>query len=104
MNRAPKYLYKILSKENWQKSQLLPFVYLSEMDKEFIHFSTEEQLDKIIQNFWSDVLEFVVLKIDTQKLIGNLVFESNPGGVNKYYHLYSGSIPIDAILEFKILK
>lgn len=43
----------------------------------------------------------VILKINTSKLIGEMVFESNPGGVAKYYHLYRGYIPFESILEAK---
>lgn len=41
----------------------------------------------------------MVLKIDPSKLIGKLVFEVNPGGTQKYYHLYNGKIPLNAVIE-----
>lgn len=92
-----KYLYKILSLEDWMMSGDL--IHLSAADHNFIHFSTEEQLPKIIDKYWSDVPEFIILKIETQKLTGNLIFETNPGGTTHYYHLYQGSIPRAAVIE-----
>jgi uncharacterized protein (DUF952 family) len=59
-------------------------------------------LDKIIEKYWAGVSEYVVLKIETAKLSGKLVLEANPAGTNKYYHLYNGSIPSNAIVESKI--
>ena len=34
-------------------------------------------------------------------LPGKLVLESNPGGKSRYYHLYQGAIPMEAITESK---
>ena len=73
-------------------------------DTEFIHFSLYHQLDRIIQKYFKDEKEYVVLKINPSKLEGTLVFETNPGGVNKYYHLYEGAIPLDSIQAVEIYK
>lgn len=100
----PEYLYKVLSLVDWNNSQSKSFVILSKEDKDFIHLSKQDQLDKIIDKYWSNVPEFVVLKLDTHQLPGNLVYETNPGGTHKYYHLYSGSIPLSAIVEVKKSK
>jgi uncharacterized protein (DUF952 family) len=100
MKERPTYLYKVLSMDDWAKSS--ETVHLSSMDADFIHLSTEDQLDKIIEKYWAGVSGYVVLKIETAKLSGKLVLEANPGGTNKYYHLYNGSIPLNAIVESKI--
>ncbi|MBA3722179.1 MAG: DUF952 domain-containing protein [Parachlamydiaceae bacterium] len=101
---VPKYLYKILSVDDWSKSQSRKNIQLSVDDEEFIHFSTEEQLDKIIAKYWGVKSNYIVLKVFTEKLNGKMVFESNPGGVNKYYHLYEGSIPLEAVVEARLNK
>lgn len=92
-DEVPRYLYKILSVENWNAST--DYVKLPEEDHAFIHFSTEDQLDRIISKYWVGK-NYVVLKVDTRKLPGKMVYEANPGGTNKYYHLYNGSIPMKA--------
>ncbi|WP_079989472.1 peptide deformylase [Candidatus Protochlamydia phocaeensis] len=101
---TPRYLYKMLSIQDWKVSKSSPFVKLSAADKDFIHFSTDDQLDKIIDKYWGDVLSFVMLKVDTQKLPGRMVFEANPGGINRYYHLYDGAIPLDAVTESRFIE
>jgi uncharacterized protein (DUF952 family) len=100
----PKYLYKVLSIENWEHSKNQHEISLPEMDRQFIHFSTKQQLDKIIEKYWNGVTRFVLLTIDTTKLPGTLMLESNPGGTTKYYHLYDGSIPREAIIKTKIIE
>lgn len=100
----PQYLYKVLSVEDWKTSQSMDVVKLTDADQDFIHLAREDQLDRIMRKYWDKVPEYVVLKIDTKKLPGKLVFEANPGGENKYYHLYGGSIPLKAVVESKTIK
>jgi uncharacterized protein (DUF952 family) len=102
MEARPSYLYKLLSMDDWAKSSEI--VHLSSMDTDFIHLSTEDQLDKIVEKYWSDIPEYIVLKIEAAKLPGKLVLEANPGGTNKYYHLYNGSIPLSAVVGSKVKK
>lgn len=99
----PIYLYKILSYRHWQATENRKTVILPAEDDLFIHLSTDEQLDKIISKFWGDASQFVILKLDVSKIKGDLVYETNPGGSTKYYHLYKGFIPFDAIVESKII-
>lgn len=97
----PEYLFKILSKENWEASKERPCLILSSEDDAFIHLATEGQLKGILDKFWSKGPEYRILKLGTCRLIGRLVYEANPGGSNKYYHLYEGNIPADAVIEVK---
>lgn len=99
----PTFLFKILTLESWEKSEREKILFLLPEDNQFIHLAKEEQLEKIIDKFFSDVKKIVVLKIDVSKMQGNLVFEINPGGSTKYYHLYDGLIPFDAIVEIRFL-
>lgn len=97
-NHTPKYLYKIVSPEEWQKSKNQRVVETSSLDENFIHLATEEQLPQIAQKFWKNK-DYVILKLDTKKLVGSLVYEANPGGKTLYYHLYEGTIPFDSVVD-----
>jgi uncharacterized protein (DUF952 family) len=97
-------LYKIVSVEGWEETQGGDRVILSSDDHHFIHFSTKEQLDRIIAKYWSEAEKFVVLKIDTTRLIGRLVYEANVVGGSRYYHLYEGSIPLNSVIEHKLVN
>lgn len=103
IEQTPKHLYKVLSFKLWEATQSEDFVMLTTEDDAFIHFSKEDQVDRIITKYWSESPQFVVLKIDTNKLEGNLVYEANHGGSAKYYHLYNGFIPISSIVESTII-
>jgi peptide deformylase len=101
-SETPTFLYKILSFPHWQASLGRKVVITAAEDDAFIHFSTEEQVERIVQKYWADAPQYVVLKIDAEQLKGRLEYEANPGGFSKYYHLYDGFIPIQAIMEAKI--
>ena len=99
LSRAPKYLYKVVTKKTWNQSKDKEQLELSEFDREFIHLATKEQLPKIIDKFFAGQSDILVLKLDPQKLPGRLIKEKNPGGTMKYYHLYDGAILKKAIVE-----
>lgn len=98
-NVTPNYLYKIVSKEDWELSQLENRVVNSPIDTDFIHLATEEQLAHVAKKFWANQ-EYVILKLNLKKVSGRLVYETNPEGTTLYYHLYQGVIPLDAVVEF----
>jgi uncharacterized protein (DUF952 family) len=100
MEVMPAHLYKIVSPEDFQESQNQENLKLAEVDREFIHFSTDEQLERILQKYWSN-RPYHVLKVDVLQLPGEMKFETNPGGVAKYYHLYNGAIPMKAIVAIE---
>lgn len=95
---VPEYLYKIVSPEEWKESQLQNHVVPSSMDQDFIHLSTEAQLGPIVKKYWNNK-DHIILKVISKKMTGRLSHEANPGGVNRYYHLYEGRIPLDAVVD-----
>lgn len=97
MITTPPYLYKILSKDAWEESLQKGSLVLTADDTIFIHLATNEQVPRIADKFFKGI-EYIVLKVDTKKMQGRLVLESNPGGISQYYHLYDGVIPLEAVV------
>ncbi len=95
---TPSYLYKIVSIEQWEKSLRGNELLSSPLDKDFIHLAKEEQVTHVVQKFWNE-MDYIILKLASKKLVGRLIYETNPGGSVLYYHLYEGSIPLDAVEE-----
>lgn len=95
---APEYLYKVVSIEQWQDSLQRDQVVITSIDKDFIHLSKEDQVAHVVQKYWNEK-NYVILKLASQQLIGRLVYETNPGGTAKYYHLYNGKIPLAAVKD-----
>ena len=102
-HNMPEFLYKVITQEAFFQSLHKKELLLSSIDKHFIHFSTQEQLPKIIQKFFPNQTVHI-LKIKASSLPGKLVLEKNPGGETQYYHLYNGSIPKESILQEVLLE
>lgn len=101
-NSDPEYLYKIISKEQWQESLLKNQIILSASDKDFIHLAKKDQIANIVQKFWNN-MDHIILKLAAKNLMGHLVYETNPRGTTKYYHLYDGTIPLEAVKDVTIV-
>jgi uncharacterized protein (DUF952 family) len=102
VEETPQYLYKIVSVANWDTSQTRDCVVLAPNDDVCIHLSKEDQVEKVVKKKWATT-SYVLLKIETSKLPGRLVFETSPGGSIKHYHLYEGSIPLNAIVDHAVV-
>ncbi len=100
----PKYLYKITTCHNWSESQGRSVLKLLIIDDDFIRLATEGDIEHVLTKYWPNEPEVVILKLETAKLKGRLEHESRPGSSNKYYHLYNGSIPREAVVESKSLQ
>ena len=87
-----------VSFEEWQKSLFQKEIVKSVMDQEFVHLATKEQIARIAEKFWKGK-EYLILKLDVKKLKGRMVFEANPCGATKFYHLYEGKIPLEAVID-----
>ena len=100
---TPEYLYRIVSQDQWETSRLQNEIVLSSIDEDFIHLATEDQVAHVAHKFWNQ-MDYTILKLDSKKLVGRLIYETNPGGTTKYYHLYEGSIPLDAVVGVAIVN
>jgi uncharacterized protein (DUF952 family) len=98
----PEYLYKIVSMEQWQESLMQNRIVLSTSDDKFIHLAKEDQVEEVVRKYWSDK-NHMILKLSVEKLIGLLIYEANPGRSTKYYHLYDGSIPLEAVEDVTVI-
>lgn len=92
------FLYKIVSQEQWQQSQGSKELMLTDFDSDFIHLARKDQIVHVVQKFWKNQHP-LILKLRTSELSGRLVEEVNPGGATKYFHLYSGNIPLASVVE-----
>lgn len=99
---CPEYLYKIISRKQWEESKGTNQIILSAMDRDFIHLAKKDQLPRILQKFWNNS-DSIILKLVVKDLEGRLAYETNPGGTTKFYHLYDGNIPLEAVKDATIV-
>ncbi|MEP7113696.1 MAG: DUF952 domain-containing protein [Ilumatobacteraceae bacterium] len=63
----------------------------------YIHCSTAEQWPGVIERFYADAHDLLLLHIDETKLTSPLVYEQLPGMPEPFPHIY-GPINVDAVV------
>lgn len=96
-------IYHIVLPEIWEKFKDEKFYEAESLESEgFIHCSFAEQLDGVLQRYYKDAPEILILTIETEKLMSELVSESSTGG-EIYPHIY-GEINRDAVVGIEERK
>lgn len=89
-------IYHILLPETWELVQGSTFYEAESLISEgFIHCSYENQLDGVLDRYYRDAPEVVVLALDPAKLTSPLVSEPSTND-EPYPHIY-GPINLDAV-------
>jgi len=97
------YLYKVISVNDWNKSQHRQYVHTTPMDNSYSIVSTEDQLQAVIDKSWRGVADFVVLTLDVNKLDHRLIFEMGREKDKINHLVYEGMIPVDAVIAANVL-
>ena len=97
-----KYVYKICTKSELQKAKEKKKFQGSNKDLAdgYIHFSSEEQVEGTLKNFYFNQKDLILLKVDTLKL-EHLLWEQASDG-NMFPHLYSSLDLFNVVDEFEI--
>lgn len=91
-------IYHVVLPEDWKKFEGKEFYEAENLDSEgFIHCSFAEQLDGVLERYYSGVAQVLVLEIDSNKLTSKLINEPSTNG-EIYPHIY-GKINRDAIMS-----
>ena len=97
------FIYHIVLPEIWEQVRNEPLYRHESLAAEgFIHCSYEDQLEAVIERYYSDRDELVVLTIDTDKLTARLVAEPSTGG-EIYPHIY-GPLNMTAVVDAETRK
>ncbi|MEQ1873223.1 MAG: DUF952 domain-containing protein [Ilumatobacteraceae bacterium] len=69
----------------------------------YIHCSTAEQWPGVVERFYADATELLLLHVDESKLDSPLVYEQLGGAPEPFPHIY-GPIPLAAVVEVERLR
>lgn len=97
-------IYHIVKPEVWKNFKDEDFYEAESLQTEgFIHCSYREQLEKVLQRYYSDAEKILILEIETENLTSKLVEEPSTND-EIYPHIY-GKINREAItgIEKRIL-
>ena len=97
------FIYHIVRPETWELIKDQSSYSAESLDTEgFIHCSYDHQLGGVLQRYYQDADNVVVMKIDVAKLTSKLVSEPSTRG-ESYPHVY-GPINMDAVAGIEELS
>ncbi len=96
-------IYHVTTKQQW-KTALENNVYLHDslVKENFIHACSREQLSGVLNRYYKDVPDLLLLHIEENKLSSTLKYEHSPSINDSFAHVY-GPINIDAVVETESL-
>ena len=93
------YIYHIAALADWNRAKESGYYEVPSLKEEgFIHCSMEDQVPRVVDRFYSDRKDIVVLCIDSRKLKSQLVYEWAPSMEATFPHVY-GPINTDSVKE-----
>jgi uncharacterized protein (DUF952 family) len=96
-------IYHIVTPEVWEKFKGEKFYAAESLASEnFIHCSFAEQIETVLERYYKDAREVLILEIEPEKLTSKLVCEPSTNG-EIYPHIY-GAISADAIVGIEERK
>ena len=92
-------IYHVITKPDWEAAKLQGFYAPPSLALEgFIHNSTQAQVKGVIERYYKDKKELLLLHIDEEKLTGLLKYELTPSVNEEFPHIF-GKLNIDAVVK-----
>ena len=92
------YIYHIINSEEWEQiSEMNYYAPSSLVSEGFIHFSYKDQINDVLQRFYKQEDDLMVIKVDINKLESELKIEEVLDH-GHFPHLY-GQLNLNAVVE-----
>ena len=92
-------IYHVTNRNEWELALKKGFFdELSLYTEGFIHNSTEAQVNGVLERYYKDQTDLLLLHIDESKLVAELKYELAPS-VNELFPHVFGNINLDAVVQ-----
>ena len=96
-------IYHVVTEANWQKAQQQGFYEAESLATEgFIHTSKAEQVAGVLERYYKDQSNLLLLHVDETKLTAPLKYELAPSINEEFPHIF-GSLNVDAVVKVEKL-
>ena len=96
-------IYHVVTEANWQNALQQGFYEAESLVAEgFIHTSKAEQVAGVLERYYKDQSNLLLLHIDEMKLIAPLKYELAPSVNEEFPHIF-GSLNLDAVTKVEKL-
>lgn len=97
------YIYHICTEDAWNaQSNSDAYIHPSIREEGFIHCSEKQQIEGVLERYFTDQRNLIVLTIDTSKVDVRIQYDKAPNGED-FPHIY-GQLNKDAIIEIRKIK
>lgn len=91
------FIYHVISQIDWNEISESEFYAPDSLTSEgFIHFSYKDQIPGVIERYYKDQSNLLVIKVEVNKLKSNLLLEKVPD-TGLFPHLY-GKLNLDSVI------
>ncbi|MBK8520964.1 MAG: DUF952 domain-containing protein [Ferruginibacter sp.] len=96
-------IYHVVTAANWQNALQQGFYEADSLaDEGFIHTSNAEQVAGVLERYYKDQSNLLLLHIDETKLTAPLKYELAPSVNEEFPHIY-GRLNVDAVVKVENL-
>jgi len=92
-------IYHVITKPDWEAAQAQGFYAPPSLEKEgFIHNSTQAQVSGVVERYYKDQHDLLLLHIAEEKLTAPLKYELAPSVNEAFPHIF-GRLNRDAVVK-----
>ncbi len=92
-------IYHVVAKADWEKALLQGWYVADSLATEgFIHTSKQDQVKGVLERYYKDQTDLLLLHIDETKITAPLKYELAPSVNEEFPHIY-GRLNLDAVVE-----
>lgn len=92
-------IYHVVTKPLWQQALQQGYYEAASLAAEgFIHLSKNEQVAGVLQRYYKNVPDLLLLHVEESKLTAPLKYELSPSVNEEFPHLF-GRLNLDAVVE-----
>ena len=96
-------IYHVVTDANWQKALQQGFYEAESLAREgFIHTSKAEQVAGVLERYYKNQVDLLLLHIDEIKLTAPLKYELAPSVNEEFPHIF-GRLNLDAVVKVEKL-
>ena len=96
-------IYHVVTTQNWQKALQQGFYEAASLAAEgFIHASKAEQVAGVLERYYKNQVDLLLLHIDETKLTATLKYELAPSINEEFPHIF-GKLNLDAVIKIETL-
>ena len=96
-------IYHVVSNTNWQEAVQQGFYEPTSLVLEgFIHTSRAEQVESVLNRYYKDQTDLLLLHIDESLLTSTLKYELAPSVNEEFPHIY-GPLNVNAVVKIEKL-